>query len=42
MAAALMTDGQEALFLAIQADEDIDYGDSADWIDGIASVSQQG
>ena len=40
VAAALMTDGQEAFFLAIQADEDIDYGDSADWASGIATPSQ--
>jgi len=40
VAGDLLTDGQEAFFLAILADDDIDFGDSADWVDGIADIGQ--
>lgn len=42
VAAALMTDGQEAFWLAMLADEDRgDMGDAADWASGIADPDQQ-
>ena len=39
IASALQTDGQEMYALAIQADRSMDLGDSAEWTDGIAPVS---
>ena len=40
IAAALMTDGQEAYYLALQADNDVNLGDSSLWTSGIADPDQ--